>query len=63
MAENYIQLEQTKYSNPFNYTIKRSERISQTILMVPLLIFKTFVDNSILDGFTDSLILRKELIS
>ena len=51
MVENYMQLEQARYSNPFSYTIKRPEGVSSTQVMIPPLIIHPFVENSILHGF------------
>jgi sensor histidine kinase YesM len=52
MTENYMQLEKARYSNPFNYTIERPEGISTTAILIPPLIIQSFVENSILHGFT-----------
>ena len=52
LTENYMQLEKARYSNPFNYTIERPEEISTTAILIPPLIIQSFVENSILHGFT-----------
>lgn len=52
MIENYMQLEQVRYSNPFNYTITRPEGISPTRILIPPLILQPFVENSISHAFT-----------
>lgn len=51
IIENYMQLEQARYSNSFNYKIERPEGISLTKVMVPPLIIQPFVENSVLHGF------------
>ena len=51
ITENYMQLEQVRYSNPFNYKIVRPDGISITKVMVPPLIIQPFVENSVLHGF------------
>ena len=52
MIENYMQLEQARYSIPFHYTITRPQGFSPTRILIPPLILQSFVENSILHAFT-----------
>jgi len=61
MIENYMKLEQTRYSKPFNYSIIRPEGISPTLIMIPPLIIQPFIENSILHGFTGLSIFEKRI--
>ena len=61
MIENYMKLEQTRYSKPFNYSIIRPEGISPTLIMIPPLIIQPFIENSILHGFTGLTIFEKRI--
>ena len=54
ITENYMQLEQARYSNPFNYNIERPDGFSISVVMVPPLIIQPFVENSVLHGFSRS---------
>jgi len=54
ITENYMQLEQARYSNPFNYKIERPDGFSISEVMVPPLIIQPFVENSVLYGFNRS---------
>jgi ligand-binding sensor domain-containing protein len=51
ITENYMQLEQARYSNPFIYTIQRPSGMSLTKILIPPLIIQPFVENSVLHGF------------
>ena len=55
MIENYMHLEQARYNKPFNYTIKRPNGISSTLIMIPPLIIQPYVENSILHGFAGTI--------
>lgn len=51
LTEKYMQLEQARHNNPFNYEIKRPEGISLTEIMILPMIIQPFVENSVLHAF------------
>jgi len=52
--ENYINLEQHRLNNGFNYTIKVDEQIDQDNTFVPPSILQPFVENSIWHGLANA---------
>jgi len=48
--ENYLQLQQLRYQNKFEYEVRVAESLNQDMVMVPPLIAQPFVENAIEHG-------------
>lgn len=51
LLENYIQIEQKRFSKPFDYQIKIDETIDTFSTQVPAMLLQPFVENAIWHGF------------
>lgn len=52
--KNYLEIQQLRFDNPFNFSIDIDKNINTEELMIPPMLLQPFVENSIVHGFDET---------